>query len=124
MIVGTGIDIVEIERIAEKLDKAEGFREKVFSANEILFCESKTEKHQHYAARFAAKEAFLKATGKGFLQTLNLFEIEVVNDHAGKPSLALRGSLEKLANENRWTRIHISLSHVKSTACAVVIIEG
>jgi len=58
MIAGLGIDIVEVERIAEKIEKDNGFRELVFSANEIAYCESKTYKYEHYAARFAAKEAF------------------------------------------------------------------
>lgn len=58
MIAGLGIDIVEVERIAEKITNDNGFRELVFSAKEIIYCESKTHKYEHYAARFAAKEAF------------------------------------------------------------------
>src|SRR5687767_4765555 len=124
MIIGTGIDFIEVDRVAEKIGKANGFREKIFSTNEIVFCESKTNKAEHYAARFAAKEAFLKATGKGLTETFDLFEIEVTNDDLGKPVISLKGTLGKSAKFNRWEKIHVSLSHLKSMACAVVIIEG
>jgi holo-[acyl-carrier protein] synthase len=122
MIAGIGIDIVEVDRIAEKILK-EGFREKVFSKNEIDFCESKgTNKAQHYAARFSAKEAFLKATGKGMLLSNELNEIEVRTNDDGKPEIHLTGNLALLAEEKKW-RIHLSLSHVSSTACAMVVLE-
>lgn len=123
MIIGTGIDIIEVDRVAEKLGKENGFREKVFSENEIAFCENKVNKAEHYAARFAAKEAFLKATGKGLLETYDLFEIEVASDDSGKPFIRLTGALATRASENRWKKIHVSLSHLKTMACAVVIIE-
>jgi holo-[acyl-carrier protein] synthase len=123
MIVGTGIDIVEVDRIAEKISKSKGFIEKVFSKDEIDFCELKgVNKAQHYAARFAAKEAFLKATGKGLLLTNELNEIEISVNEDGKPEIYLRGSLAHLIEEKRW-RIHLSMSHVKDTACAMVILE-
>ncbi len=122
MIAGIGIDIVEVERIAEKILK-DGFREKVFSKNEIDFCESKgTNKAQHYAARFSAKEAFLKATNKGMLLSNELSEIEVITNEDGKPEISLKGSLALLVEEKKW-KIHLSLSHIRYTACAMVVIE-
>jgi len=123
MIIGIGIDIVEIDRMAEKVDTSDGFRERVFSKAEIGFCEMKKDKAQHYAARFAAKEAFLKATGKGLLLGYELCDIEVTSDESGKPSILLRGSFEAKAKENNWNKIHLSMTHVKSVASAVVIIE-
>jgi holo-[acyl-carrier protein] synthase len=123
MIIGTGIDIIEVERVAEKISKQNGFRERIFSSSEIDWCESKAEKAQHYAARFAAKEAFLKATGKGLTTGFDLCDIELVNDELGKPDILLGGNFSKLAKINRWNKIHVSLSHIKSMACAVVIIE-
>lgn len=123
MIIGTGIDIIEVDRVAEKLGKGNGFREKVFSENEIAFCETMANKAEHYAARFAAKEAFLKATGRGLHETYDLFEIEVTNDDLGKPYIRLAGVLATKAVTNRWKKIHVSLSHLKTIACAVVIIE-
>jgi holo-[acyl-carrier protein] synthase len=122
MILGIGIDIVEVDRIAEKILK-DDFREKVFSRNEIDFCESKgTNKAQHYAARFSAKEAFLKATGKGMLMSNELSEIEVITNEDGKPEIHLTGNLTLFAEEKKC-KIHLSLSHIRDTACAMVVIE-
>lgn len=123
MIIGTGIDIIEVQRVAEKVGKQNGFREKIFSASEISFCESKINRSEHYAARFAAKEAFLKAIGKGLTETFDLNQIVVSNDELGKPTITLTGQLEIKARELHWTKIHVSLSHLKSIACAVVVIE-
>jgi holo-[acyl-carrier protein] synthase len=124
MIVGVGIDIIEVERVAEKMAKDNGFREKVFSKMEIQFCESKGKnKAQHYAARFAAKESFLKATGKGLQLTHELNEIEIVCNNEGKPTINLLGHLASVVAEKKWN-VHLSLAHVQSTACATVIIES
>jgi holo-[acyl-carrier protein] synthase len=123
MIVGIGIDIIEVERVAEKIAKGNGFKEKVFSLNEIEFCEGKgSNKAQHYAVRFAAKEAFLKATGKGLQLSHELHEIEVVNNENGKPEIRLKGGLANDFAKNKWT-VHVSLSHVRLNACSVVVIE-
>lgn len=124
MIIGIGIDMIEVARVGEKVSKENGFRQKVFSGSECTFCESRTDKDQHYAARFAAKEAFLKATGKGLTIGYELHEIEVINDSLGKPGIILHGNFETLARENGWNKIHLSLSHVQAMACAVVIIEA
>jgi holo-[acyl-carrier protein] synthase len=123
MIIGTGIDIIEVQRVAEKISKPNGFREKVFSAAEIKYCDQMADSAQHYAARFAAKEAFLKATGKGLTLSYDLNEVEVVGDELGKPHLHLTGSLQEMATAAGWNKIHLSLSHVQAMACAVVIIE-
>jgi len=122
MILGIGIDMIEVDRVIEKIDKDNGFKEKVFSKNEIEFCES-NRKSQNYAARFAAKEAFLKATGFGLLLGHNLSNIEIVNDVNGKPSISLNGDYITHAQENGWNKIHLSISHLHQIACAVVIIE-
>lgn len=124
MVIGIGIDMIEVARVGEKVSKENGFRQKVFSESECAFCESRTDKDQYYAARFAAKEAFLKATGKGLTIGYELHEIEVINDSLGKPGIILHGNFETLARENGWNKIHLSLSHVQAMACAVVIIEA
>jgi len=124
MIIGTGIDIIEVSRVADKIAKGNGFLEKIFSPEEIAFCEQKRNKNEHYAARFAAKEAFLKATGLGLSAGLDLCNIELFSDGSGKPHLRLKGPFEQLANEKKWQAVHVSLSHIQSTACAIVIIEG
>ncbi len=122
MIIGVGIDMIEVDRVMEKINKNNGFKEKVFSQNEIDFCEA-NRKSENYAARFAAKEAFLKATGLGLLLGNDLSKIEIVNDVNGKPSITLNGNFKKEAEQNSWNKIHLSLSHLQQVACAVVIIE-
>lgn len=122
MIVGVGIDMIEVDRVMEKVNKDNGFREMVFSKSEIDFCESNL-KSENYAGRFAAKEAFLKATGWGLLLGNNLSDIEIESDAHGKPSIRLSGEFKNRAEQNDWARIHVSISHLKQVACAVVIIE-
>lgn len=123
MIVGVGIDMIEVDRVMSKIDKNDQFRAKIFSEKEIEFCESKTNKGENYAARFSAKEAFLKATGLGLMLGYELADIEVVNDENGKPLLKLYGNFKTKAIQNNWNKIHLSISHLQSIACAVVIIE-
>jgi holo-[acyl-carrier protein] synthase len=123
MILGVGIDIIELDRVIEKIDKNNGFREKIFSEHEIAFCESKTNRKENYAARFAAKEAFLKATGFGLILGNQLSEIEVTNDENGKPVLKLNGEFKAKSLEHQWNKVHLSISHLQNIACAVVIIE-
>lgn len=122
MIVGVGIDMIEVDRVMEKIHKNNGFREKIFSMKEIEFCEV-NQKSQNYAARFAAKEAFLKATGWGLMLGNELSEIEITNDVNGKPFITLSGNFKAQAEQNNWNKIHLSLSHLQQIACAVVIIE-
>jgi holo-[acyl-carrier protein] synthase len=124
MITGVGTDIIEVERIAEKIGKEQGFRELVFSPAEIVYCESKTNKYQHYAARFAAKEAFFKALGTGWMEGTAFNEIEITNDEKGKPLLTLNGATAATLQQKGIGSISVSLSHIKAMAIAVVIIES
>jgi holo-[acyl-carrier protein] synthase len=124
MIIGTGIDIIEVERIAARVGRDNGFREFVFSKDEMNYCDSKASPFEHYAARFAAKEAFLKAIGKGWDTGLQWNEIEVVNEGNGKPGLRLSGQTEKMLSPLGIRIIHVSLSHLKTMATAVVILES
>ncbi len=123
MIIGTGIDMIEVQRIEKSIGKDNGFKEKIFSALEIAYCERMASSAQHFAARFAVKEAFLKAAGGGLTLGFDLKEIEVNHDAAGKPYIILSGNFKTLAEEQDWNKIHVSLSHVQAMACAVVIIE-
>ena len=122
MIAGIGIDMVLISRISEKI-QSEAFRNKIFSSAEQVYCDSNSNKAQHYAVRFSAKEAFLKATGKGLMAGYDLKDIEISVDEFGKPSLSLFGTFEELKKLNGWSAIHISLSHEAGYAIAMVIIE-
>ncbi|RAJ02598.1 holo-[acyl-carrier protein] synthase [Chitinophaga skermanii] len=125
MILGIGTDIIEVARVASKVEAGKGFRELVFSANEIQYCEKQTKKFESYAARFAAKEAFLKALGTGYGGSGAQFhEIEINNDAFGKPSITLLGNAQQLIQERGIGKIFVSLSHVKETAVAMVVIES
>ena len=123
MLVGLGTDLMEVDRITEKINKQSGFRELVFSKAEIDYCESKTNKFEHYAARFAAKEAFFKALGTGWLEGTHFNEVEITNDGSGKPALVLLGETKKTLSAWGISKILVSLSHLKTIASAVVIIE-
>jgi len=127
MILGIGTDIVDISRIKEKITNREGFRQLVFSEGEIAYCERNKDPYQSYAARFAAKEAFLKALGTGLLITIDLHEIEVKNEDSGKPAIECSLSLSEKIKQAIGTadfNIHLSLSHTTETAVAFVIIES
>ncbi len=123
MIVGIGTDIVRVERIRRLLERYPGFVERVFSAGEINYCQSKARPEQSYAARFAAKEAVMKALGTGWDGRVNWVDIEVVMNAGGSPQLRLHnGSLERmamLAADN----ILLSLTHEKEYALAFVVLE-
>ena len=123
MIAGLGIDMIETERVAEKIGKEKGFRELVFSKDEIVYCEKKTNKFEHYAARFAAKEAFLKALGTGWVGGTAFNEIEIVHDKNGKPGINLTGTTLKTIEAFRFNKISVSLSHLNTIASAIVILE-
>ena len=123
MIKGIGIDMAEPERIASSMKK-KGFRELVFSKNEIAYCEKKTKKFEHYAARFAAKEAFLKAIGTGWAKGTAFNEIEILNNKEGKPGIFFLGKTATTVAEIKLGNISVSLSHIKTLASAIVIIES
>jgi len=116
--------MIEVERVAFSAGRDSGFREMVFSKREIEYCESKASPFQHYAARFAAKEAFLKAIGRGWDSSLALHEIEIVNEVNGKPRLLLSGKTAETLESLEIRSIHVSLSHLKTYASAIVILES
>lgn len=123
MIVGIGIDMIEVDRVREKIEKEKGFREHIFSEKEIAYCIAQADPYQHYAARFAGKEAFLKAIGRGLSFSLDVHKIEILPQEEGKPEIHLMGEYKTLKEEGAWRKIHVSLTHLKSTASAIVIIE-
>jgi holo-[acyl-carrier protein] synthase len=124
MIFGIGTDLIEVERVADKMEKKQGFKELVFSADEIIYCEARTFKYEHYAARFAAKEAFLKAIGTGWRNGTAFNEIEIYNDEEGKPEIRFHGLTAKTIADLKLGKIFVSLSHLKTMACAMVVIES
>ena len=123
MIYGIGTDIIEVSRIHAVMEKDIGFREKIFTAGEITYCETKKHKYENYAARFSAKEAFMKAIGTGWRFGIRFADIEVHHDEFGKPLIRLYGKAEELGKIEGISKIHVSLSHVKEIATAIVVVE-
>jgi len=122
-IFGIGTDIIEVGRIKKLLEKNNGFKEKIFTSNEIVYCEKFILKEQNYAARYAAKEALFKALGTGWRYGMAFNEIEILNDDLGKPSFVFLGKvMEYIANKKVKTT-HLSMSHIKEFASAFVTLE-
>lgn len=124
MIYGIGIDIVSIGRIERMLAKwGPLFIERVFTPAEVAFCESKTKPGQHFALRWAAKEAMLKALGLGLRGGIKWTDIEVVNDGLGRPSLSLYNKAKGCLMDRNIKRAFVSISHEKEFGIAQVILE-
>lgn len=123
MAIGIGIDMIEVDRVAHKIEKNNGFREMVFSPSEIEYCETKAHKYEHYAARFAAKEAFFKAIGTGWTNGTSFHEIEITNDEHGKPLMHLLGETQTTLKPLNIQSITLSVSHLKAIASAVVLVQ-
>lgn len=122
MIVGVGIDLVEVYRVEESIDKYKSkFLNRLFTKAEQKYCNRFSTPYEHFAARFAAKEAVSKALGIGFGEELSWLDIEIQNDAKGKPSVVLS---KKVANKFSNPKIHISLSHTKDHAIAYVVLEN
>lgn len=125
MIVGTGVDIAEVSRI-EAAIRRRGRRllERVFTPAEIRYCESRRNKFERYAARFAAKEAAMKALGTGWRRGIRWRDIEISNLASGQPTLAFSGLAAERARKLGAQRISLSLSHAKDLVIAQVILES
>jgi len=123
LIYGIGTDIIEVDRIRKTMEADPGFKQGIFTAAEITYCESKAYKYQHFAARFCAKEAVLKALGLGINHAVKLTDIEVFNDTTGRPLIRLTGTAKDFSRNIGFLKILVSLSHLKDIAKAVVIIE-
>jgi holo-[acyl-carrier protein] synthase len=123
MIAGTGIDIEEIESIKASMEQSQTFISKVFTVSEIDYCERKIFKYQHYTARFAAKEAMMKALGTGYNSGVSWKQIEVVHDDLGKPEIILYEKARKISDALGIKSIHLSMSHSESYAVAMVVAE-
>jgi holo-[acyl-carrier protein] synthase len=125
MIVGSGIDICEVDRIQTAIQSSHGrrFVERVFTQLEIAYAESKANKFERYAARFAAKEAGMKALGTGWRGGLGWRDLEVANLPSGRPTLRLGGKAAEIAERLGVRQISLSLTHTAAQALAVVILE-
>lgn len=123
MIIGIGTDIIEINRIKEALQTNIKLSERLFTSDELDYCQRKSNSFESFAARFAAKEALTKALGTGF-RDYSWVDIEVIRDELGKPGILLRGTALAKAEELGVKNIHLSLSHGKDYATAMVVLEG
>lgn len=123
MIYGIGTDLIEVARVEKQVASENGFKERVFTPAEIEYCDSKHHKYQHYAGRFAAKEAFMKALGTGWQGGVSFQDIEVVTAPNGKPELKLYGKTKEITDAKYIQSMFVSLSHLSSFAMAIVILE-
>lgn len=125
MIVGIGLDLVETERVAKALGAhGERFEDRVFTATEKANCRGRADRIQALAARFAAKEACLKALGTGWSEGLSFRQVEVVPTEGGRPELRLSGAAASRAKDLGVKKVHVSLTHQPGIAGAVVVLEG
>jgi holo-[acyl-carrier protein] synthase len=125
MIIGTGVDVAEVERLQEAIERhGERFLHRVFTPLEIDYCRAHRNATERLAARFAAKEALMKALGTGWRKGIRWRDIEVANASSGKPELKLSGKALEIFQALGGARLHLSLTHTESIALAQVIIEG
>lgn len=120
MIAGLGVDIVEIDRMRQALERRPRMKERIFSEQERWYCEHKNRPEIHYALRFAAKEAVLKALGTGF-SGMKFTDIEVTRDDRGKPIPLLHGAAQERADQLGIVEMHLSLSFTHTTAVASAV---
>lgn len=124
MIVGIGIDIAEVPRIREAIERhGERFLRRIFTEDEIQYCESKANRIERYAARFAAKEAGMKAIGTGWNHGVRWRDIEVARKPGARPTLLLHGRAAEFAAKLGATNFVLSLTHTSEQAIAHVILE-
>lgn len=124
MIIGTGVDLVDVERLRAAVTRTERFAKKVFTEGEMAYCRGKAREYEHLAGRFAAKEAMLKALGTGIERESSLRDVEVQCDPQGRPEVVLHGATRQRAQAMGVARIHLSISHAGQFAVAMVVAEG
>lgn len=124
-IIGIGIDLVSVQRISKAIEKnPEQFLKKTFTELEQKYSSTKKKSACHFAARFAAKEAIMKATGSGWNEELSWLDIEVYNKENGRPGIRFLNKGQLMEEEMGITEVHISLSHTDEMATAVVVLIG
>ncbi|MDP8221344.1 MAG: holo-ACP synthase [Candidatus Stygibacter frigidus] len=122
MIIGIGSDLIEVSRIEKNISKPQ-FLNKVFTEKELELCQHKQSQVQSLAARFAAKEACMKALGSGWAEGVSFKDIEILNNGMGAPEIILHGSTKARAEALKVVNIFVTLSHLKEIAGATVILE-
>jgi len=124
MIIGTGVDLVEIARFRKVLERSKDrFVQRVFTPAEQKFCNAHQDPVPHFAVRFAAKEAVFKALGTGWAKGITWQDAEVLREESGAPVMILHGEAQKLAFAKGAHSVHLSLSHTENSAVATAILE-
>ena len=124
MIVGTGIDIAEVDRVRNAIERhGQRFTQRIYTPREIAYVEHKANVFERYAARFAAKEAGMKALGTGWRRGVRWRDFEVVNLASGKPTLILHGVAASIAESLGVTGVSLSITHTAQQGMAIVILE-
>jgi holo-[acyl-carrier protein] synthase len=124
LILGIGTDLAEVPRIKRSIEQyGDRFLQRVFTQGEIAYASRKANSAERFAARFAAKEAGMKAIGTGWHRGVTWHDFEVVNEPSGRPTLNLAGVAQHIAETSGVRRISISLTHTATVAFAVVILE-
>jgi holo-[acyl-carrier protein] synthase len=125
VIVGTGIDLAEVDRIRQAVERyGSRFLERIYTSAEIAYVERKANRFERYAARFAAKEAGMKAIGTGWRRGVRWRDFEVVNLPSGRPTLRLHGVAASFAERLGVQSVSLSLTHTAKDGMAFVILEG
>ena len=125
MIVGLGVDLIEIERVKKAhLKHGQRFIDRLFTPAEAEYCLRKKDPYPSLAGRFAAKEAAMKALGTGWRRGVRWVDFEVVRESGGRPTIRLDGEARKIAEELQVKRIALSITHTEAQALAQVIFEG
>src|SRR2546425_11691953 len=120
-----GADIAEVERVRAAIERhGESFLRRVFTANEIAYCEKHRNKFERYAGRFAVKEAAMKALGTGWRRGVRWVDFEVVRETGGRPTLAITGEAAKIAQQLGVNSVALSITHTAAQALAQVIFES
>lgn len=123
--LGIGTDIIECLRIAQMIERhGELFIQRVYTDTEIQYCQRRKAVTQHFAGRWAAKEAILKALGTGWIRGISWRDLEIVNEQGGKPVVSLHGGAKDVAHSMGIAEILISISHCRSHATALAIATG
>ena len=125
MILGTGVDIAEVHRIRESIERfGDRFLRRIFTEGEIRYCEQRASRFESYAARFAAKEAGMKALGTGWSRGVRWRDIEVVRPKGQRPTIQFHGEAAAIAAKLGTKNIALSLTHTSEEALAHVILEN
>jgi len=124
MIVGNGIDLCEVDRIRRSIERfGDRFINRIFTPREIAYVERKKNRYERYAARFAAKEAGMKAIGTGWRRGVQWVDFEVVNEPSGKPTMVFHGKAKEFADRLGVRNVALSITHTSEQGMAFLILE-